>query len=187
MTAIKGFLDAVRLPLPEGSEPALMRVRQLNPEIADAIWDTYKTITVRGSLDPTVTELVRLRCARMNGCRLCQSLRLAPAVRDGLDEAMADKVDHYEESDLTPRQKAALRLTDAFLIAPRSIGADVRRELDAWFTEEQILELLLDMVAWIQQKVLIAFALDIPVDLERLTPMDYDSEGNAVLDGVTVE
>jgi AhpD family alkylhydroperoxidase len=178
--------DAIRLPLPAGDGPAIVRVREHHPAIADAIWDLYKTVTVRGALDPVTSELVRLRCARTNGCRLCQSLRLGDAVRGGLDETLAGKVDDYERSDLSERHKVALRLTDAFITCPDTIDRTHREDLRRWFTDEEVVELLLDVVAWLQQKVLITFALDIPVDPDALTAMDYDAEGNAVLGGVTV-
>lgn len=180
------FVNAIRLPLPVGEDPPLVRVREYAPASADAIWDVYKTVTVRDALDPMTSELVRLRCARVNGCRLCQSLRLADAVRDGLDETLAGKVDDYEHSDLSERHKAALRLTDAFIAAPDTIDATTRADLQRWFSDEEIQELLLDMVAWLQQKVLIAFALDIPVDPDALTSMEYDGDGNSVLGGMTV-
>ena len=48
------------------------------------------------SLDMVTTEVVRLRGARRHNCRICQSTRSVKALDAGADEAMFDKIDHYE-------------------------------------------------------------------------------------------
>ena len=59
------------------------------------------------------------------------SARSAVALEEGVDEQMLAEVDHYEQSDLTPAQKAALRLADAYLAAPAEMSESVRTEV-AW-------------------------------------------------------
>jgi alkylhydroperoxidase family enzyme len=82
----------------------------------------YQDAVVRGEvLDPVLTELVRLRCARTHNCRICQTLRLADARDAGADDAMTAAVDRYETSDLDERTKAALRVTDALITMPTSL------------------------------------------------------------------
>jgi len=45
-----------------------------------AALDRYQEAVVRGTaLDPVVTEMVRLRCARTHNCRICKTLRLVDA------------------------------------------------------------------------------------------------------------
>ena len=56
------------------------------------------------------------------------SLRLAVAKQEGLDEAMASKIDRYEASDLSTRHKVALRLADAMMTMPAAIDFDLRRQ-----------------------------------------------------------
>ena len=43
------------------------------------------------------------------------------ALDAGADEAMFDKIDHYETSDLSESHKVALRLTDAYLVRPADL------------------------------------------------------------------
>jgi alkylhydroperoxidase family enzyme len=73
------------------------------------------------SLDMVTTEVVRLRGARRHNCRICQSTRSVKALDAGADEAMFDKIDHYEDSDLLESHKVALRLIDAIITQPTEI------------------------------------------------------------------
>src|SRR6185436_19443770 len=54
-----------------------------------------------GQLEPRLKELVRLRIATLNGCVLCKSVRMAPAVVSE-DEA-ASGVDDADAAEFTPR------------------------------------------------------------------------------------
>ena len=64
-----------------------------------------RAVARHAALDPTTTELVRLRGARQHDCRLCQSRRSVAAISAGADEATFDAVDNYEESDLSERPR----------------------------------------------------------------------------------
>jgi len=52
------------------------------------------------------------------------SARSAVALQQGVDEEMLAEVDRYEDSDsdLSPAQKAALRLADAYVTAPAEMS-----------------------------------------------------------------
>lgn len=108
------------------------------------------------------------------------SLRLGVARDNGLDEDMAAKIDRYEASDLPERHKVALRLTDAFVTAPGSIGAELRAQARAHFTEAQLVELMLDMSKWSTQKLSVALGTDDPIDAERLSILNFDAAGAVV-------
>lgn len=108
------------------------------------------------------------------------SLRLGVARDAGLDETMAEKIDYYEESDLPEHQKVALRLTDAFVNSPGAISAKLREEVRHYFTEAQIVELMLDMSKWSTQKLSVALGTDEPIDSERLSLFDFDDGGGVV-------
>ena len=45
----------------------------------------------------------------------------------------------------------------------------------------EVVELLFDVIAWSQQKVLVSLSLDAAVDPDALTPLDFDDEGHAVV------
>ncbi len=114
------------------------------------------------AVDPVTTELVRLRCAQIHDCRLCGSVRNREALAAGFDEQLQQKIARYESSDLEPGQKAALRLCDAIILTPSQAGAELKNELGAHFSREQIAELMLDVMKWSQQKALVALRLEAP-------------------------
>jgi hypothetical protein len=57
------------------------------------------------------------------------------------------------------------------------LSAQVRRE----FTDSQVTEMLLDIIAWTQQKPLVALALDIPPDPSALSSLDFDELGEPII------
>jgi AhpD family alkylhydroperoxidase len=123
----------------------------------------YQDAAVRGdALDPVLTELVRLRCARTHDCRICQSLRLADARAAGADDAMTAAVDRYETSDLDERTKAALRVTDALITLPASLSPEGAAAAGALLAAEELAELCLDVAKWSTQKVHVALGTDAP-------------------------
>ena len=127
-------------------------------------------------VDPLTTELVRLRCARIHDCRRCRSVRDDAALEAGFDEALGAKIDDYERSDLSPRHKAALRLTDAMILGG-PIDPALREDVRAHFSEAEIAELLLDVVKWSVQKALVALRIEPPPSADRLTRMAADAGG----------
>jgi hypothetical protein len=111
-------------------------------------------------LDPVTTELVRLRGARTHNCRLCRSLRTVSALDAGADEAMYDKIDRYEASDLSERHKVALRLTDAIITQPGSIGPELSAQVRAHFSPAEVVELVTDVLRNSGQKMAVALDAD---------------------------
>jgi alkylhydroperoxidase family enzyme len=121
----------------------------------------YQDAVVRGdALDPVLTELVRLRCARTHNCRICQTLRLADARDAGADDAVTDAVDRYETSDLDERTKAALRITDALITLPASLSPAAAASARALLAPDELAELCLDVSKWSTQKVHVALGTD---------------------------
>ena len=88
------------------------------------------------------------------------SARSAVALEEGVDEQMLAEVDHYEQSDLTPAQKAALRLADAYLAAPAEMSESVRTEVAAHLSPAQTVELALKLMGFSNDKVMVALGLD---------------------------
>ena len=143
----------------------------------DAAMHDFERAAVRiHDLDPVTTELVRLRCARIHDCRRCRSVRDDAALEAGFDEALGAKVDDYESSDLSPRHKAALRLTDAMILGG-PIDPALREDVRAHFSESEIAELLLDVVKWSVQKALVALRIEPPPNDDALTRMAADAGG----------
>ena len=147
-----------------------------------AALECYQEAVVRGTaLDPVVTEMVRLRCARTHACRICQTLRLVDARDAGVDDAMTAKIDFYETSDLDERIKIALRITDAFITRPDMIAPAVIREARSMFTPAALLELCLDITKWSTQKIYVAQGTDgahvLPKNAQGISFFTFDESG----------
>jgi alkylhydroperoxidase family enzyme len=88
------------------------------------------------------------------------SARSAVALQQGVDEEMLAAVDHPEDSDLSPAQRAALRLADAYLIAPAEMTDAVKQEVAAHLRPAQVVELVLKLTGFSSDKVMVALGLD---------------------------
>jgi hypothetical protein len=146
-------------------------------------WQAYQNCVMTGqALDPLVTEAVRLRCARTHDCRICQTLRLADARQAGVDSSVTDLIDRYESSDLPDRVKVALRITDAFISRPDLLDPDVIDQARTTFSEEQLVELLLDITKWSTQKVNVATGTDgidaLPLNDEGIAFLTFATDGS---------
>lgn len=143
----------------------------------------YQDTVVRGdALDPVVTEMVRLRCARIHNCRICQTLRLADARTAGVDETMTAKIDRYERSDLAEPIKTALRITDALITRPDTLGDAVVAAARASYTPVQLAELCLDITKWSTQKIPVALGTDgaesLPVNEDGVSFLSFADDGS---------
>ena len=144
--------------------------------------ESYQDAVVRSTaLDPVTTELVRLRCARTHNCRICQTLRLADAQTAGVDSEMTSKIDFYETSDLPESHKIALRITDAFIIRPDALSADIVGPARATFSPEQLAELCLDITKWSTQKIHVALGTDgadgLPINEDGVVMFGFQEDG----------
>lgn len=111
-------------------------------------------------LDPVTSELVRLRGARQHHCRICKSLRAQTALAAGANDADFEAVDHYADSELSARHKAALALVDAIIWQPAHIADDVLAGIRTHFTPAEAVELVLDIMRNSSQKAAVALGSD---------------------------
>jgi alkylhydroperoxidase family enzyme len=93
------------------------------------------------------------------------SARGAVAQQQGVDDEMLAKVDDYEHSDLSAEQRAALRLADAYLIAPAAMTDEMRADVAAHLTPEQVVEVVLKVMGFSSDKAMVALGIDF--DAER--------------------
>jgi alkylhydroperoxidase family enzyme len=145
------------------------------------LWATIETfmesVARLNSLDPTLTELVRLRGARQHHCRLSCSRRSVAALDAGATEATFDKVDDHAGSDLPAEAKAALALVDAMIWTPHAIPSQtvdaVRRDL----TARQSVEVVLDVVRNSTNKIAVALGADVAEVSEGVQLFTTDADG----------
>jgi hypothetical protein len=91
-----------------------------------------------GLLEPRLQELVRLRSAQVNACEPCS---LSRKEEDSIDESEVACMVAGDDSQLSPRERLAVRLMEKLSIDHHSIGDDDFRDLAAEFTRAEIVEL----------------------------------------------
>lgn len=137
-----------------------------------------RSVALLDSIDPVTTELVRLRGARQHNCRLCQSTRSSRALDSGADEALLDCTEGYETSDLTEARKVALRLTDAVITGPGTIGRALVVQVHRFYTPAQAVELVMDVMRNSGQKIAVALAADDPHVTAGFECFEITSDGD---------
>jgi alkylhydroperoxidase family enzyme len=171
---LRGALDALFGPSSWPERPRRVPVKDLWALVEGFM----QTVARLDALDPTTTELVRLRGARQHDCRLCASRRSVAAIDAGADDATFAAVDHYAESDLPDATKAALALTDAMIWTPDAIPAEVVADVRRLLSDAQAVELVLDVVRNAANKIAVALGADAPEVTEGVQLFVMDPEGN---------
>jgi alkylhydroperoxidase family enzyme len=172
--AIGAVLGSSTFVVPAPTDP-----RELWPLVEDFMREVARLDT----LDPVLTELVRLRVARQHECRLCKSRRSVAAIDAGADEALFDAVDHYAHSDLPTATKAALALTDAVIWSPYLIPPPVAAEAAEHLAPEQVVELVLDVTRNAANKIAVALGADAAAVTDGVELFVTDADGNLTIVG----
>jgi hypothetical protein len=81
------------------------------------------------------------------------------------------------------RAAAALAVADALVTSPARIDEGLRARVHVALDGAELVEVLLDTLAWSQQKVMVALGVDAPVDPAGPTPLSFDGEGHALVGG----
>ena len=141
--ALPPYLKAIHDQIPEDQDVLrnFSRAFGANPELIQEYQKFYTPWHTGGAgiLPPRLKELVRLRIATLNGCVLCKSVRMAPAV---VSEAEASKgVDNADDTAFTPRERAAIHFAERMALDHHNIGDDDVAEMRKHFTDAEFLEL----------------------------------------------
>lgn len=93
--------------------------------------------------DDALLELVKIRASQINGCAYCLQLHLTVARRLAVPPAKLDLVAVWRDAGLfDARERAALAWTEAATaLAGRPVREEVRREIEAVFSEKEIAQL----------------------------------------------
>ena len=105
--------------------------------------EVYGKVRYENKLGPRVTELVRLAVAQDTQCQLCLSGRDPRAVAAGLTEQMVREIGAEERPHLDAAEVAAVNFASKFASDHTSITDVDKKELQAYFTPEQIVEIAL--------------------------------------------
>ncbi|MCU1600262.1 MAG: Uncharacterized protein JWO22_971 [Frankiales bacterium] len=162
----------------------LLGVTLPHPSAVDgALWpaieDFMRCVARLSALDPVTTELVRLRGARAHDCRLCQSLRDTRALEAGASEAL------LAGRGLTSRQQAAVELVDAMIWTPTAFPSSVVSAVRAELSDEEVVEVVLDVMRNAGNKVAVALGADAARVTEGVELYTVNAEGDPVYSGAT--
>lgn len=135
------------------------------------------------ALDPTLTELVRLRGARLHDCAVCKSRRSQDAIDAGASAEAFAAVDTYPTSDLDARTKAALALTDALVLSPYDVPAATVAAVRDELTEAETVEVVLDVMRNAANKIAVALGADAATVTEGVELFRTDADGNLAVVG----
>jgi Uncharacterized conserved protein len=169
-----------------------LRIYAHRPELASAYARYMGELRKPGLLSRRLIELVRLRVAFHNQCRSCMAVRYADGAADGVDEALVCQLaDPDDAPDLTDADRAALRFADLMATDHLSIDDEVFAQLRLHFSEAEIVELGMNIAAFVGYGRL-SMAMDMVDELpERyrtrsgalVTPWNLEGESDAILLG----
>ena len=103
---------------------------------------------------------------------------MAVARDAGLEEDTIGDVLSGSTDDFPADHRAALALADAMMTQPSSLSDAMVDELHRHFTDEQIVELTLDIMKWNAQKVAVAVGTDEWIRPGALSDLVWDEQGN---------
>ena len=103
----------------------------------------------RIELDPTIKELVKLRASLRNGCAFCVDMHWTDARASGETETRLAQVGAWHESPFfTPRERAALGLTDAVTdVGDTHVPNDIWEEAARHFDDRELAHLVFQIGA----------------------------------------
>ncbi|RNL62902.1 carboxymuconolactone decarboxylase family protein [Nocardioides marmoriginsengisoli] len=166
MTYVGDFVPRVRAVLDRLFAPSgdgWLSVEEVETEDATTLaYEFVRRVYNLKSLDPILSEMIRLRGARAHNCRLCKSLRSLDALTAGATESDFDSVDDLADDRLDPAQKAALALVDAIIWTPARVPDEVLDAVRAKFEPAQAVEIVLDVMRNAWNKTTVAVELDEP-------------------------
>lgn len=95
------------------------------------------------SLDQHLVELVRIRVSQINGCAYCVDVHTRDARKLGESERRIYALPAWHEAPFfTPRERAALQLTDAVTRLSGGVPDDVLDAVEEHFDEHELAVLL---------------------------------------------
>ncbi|MEM9038012.1 MAG: carboxymuconolactone decarboxylase family protein [Actinomycetota bacterium] len=135
-----------RTPIEVGLTPILGHA----PDLAKGLMAFAGSLKRRGTLPRRLVELVRLRVAFHNQCRSCMAIRYQDAIDDGLTEDLVCSLEQpYEAPDLTDAERLAVRYGELLASNHLAIDDDMYGQLLEHFTEEQVVELGLQVALFV--------------------------------------
>jgi AhpD family alkylhydroperoxidase len=127
---------------------ARLDFRKASPQGENAMKALHMFVRNCG-LDRSLLELVKLRASQMNGCAHCIDMHTKELRADGESEQRLYLLNAWRDSPFySDRERAALAWTEAVtLVADAQVPDEVYEEARKQFTEEELVNLTLALVA----------------------------------------
>lgn len=131
-----------RIDVPDGQDDVTQLVWQLRPLLGEATARMKRAAFEESDLPPRLRELVRLRIAQINGCRLCLAFRDPAAAADGIDDLAIEAVGRPDaDGALDVRERLAIDFAERFALDHRSLDDGYFASLRRHFDDGEILDL----------------------------------------------
>jgi AhpD family alkylhydroperoxidase len=112
------------------------------PLLAKAAGGIGPALDAHATLKPRLRELVRLRIAYRNQCRVCMSIRYESGRADGVTEELVCEIERpMDSTGLSERERLAIDFADRFANDHLSIDQSVFDRLHRVFDDGEIVEL----------------------------------------------
>ena len=123
-----------------GIEPLEIWAHQ--PKMMSAMGKFQGAIRKRKTVDERVKNLCELKGAQMIGCEFCVDLGSQICRNSGLSDEELLALPRYQSSGLfTDREKAALDYAIAVMRTPVEVTDELFAQMQAYFTDQQIVEI----------------------------------------------
>lgn len=127
-----------------------MRIVAHRPDILRSFAKFYWQLQTEGLLSRKLIELVRLSIAQINECQNCLAGRYQDSFDEGLTEELIAALPMAESSPLfTDREKAAISYGQKMAADHFSVGDEDFIRLHQFFTEQELVELCMDVAQFI--------------------------------------
>jgi AhpD family alkylhydroperoxidase len=132
----------------EAAMKARLDFRKASPQGEKAMMGLHMFVRNCG-LDHSLMELVKLRASQLNGCAHCIDMHTKELRADGESEQKLYLLSAWRESPFySERERAALAWTEAVtLVADSQVPDDVYEEVRKQFSEEELVNLTMALVA----------------------------------------
>ena len=124
--------------------PNSVLTMQKKPLLAQAFVNLNKAVMHNvGSISSEFKRVIAYVSSNTAGCRYCQAHAIRAAERYGGSKERLESTWNFEESPLfTPKEKIALRFTQAASTVPVSVTSSIEEELTSHWSETDILEIM---------------------------------------------
>jgi AhpD family alkylhydroperoxidase len=114
-----------------------INVHEVAPDVYKALGQAEVAIR-KGSLNPIVRELVKIRASQLNGCLFCIDMHIHEALEIGETQDRVFQLSAWRESALyTAAERAALAYTEAATEQPSGVSDELWKAVTDAFSEDE--------------------------------------------------